>query len=651
MIGVIVYHFFPKALHGGLVGVDIFFVISGYLISLILISQPRLDASVLKTFYARRVKRIFPALLAVMLCSFGFGWIALYADEFKELGKHIMASAGFASNLVYMQEAGYFDVAAEQKPLLHLWSLGVEEQFYIIWPLLLILLGQRERQRLAIKILWLLSFAGNLYLSYRNVDAAYYLPFTRFWEILTGAMLAFSETKPDGARRGGGGSAKGFSASAGLILLFGSMSFVRGEANFPGWQALIPVLGAYLVIRNASSRTTRLILANRPMVYIGLISYPLYLWHWPVISYLKITELQPTATQKGIGIGLTVLLAIITYRFLEKPIRHRKGWTTAVLLILMTTMAAIGHNIYRRNGHDYRQVNYEVYKRKAIKTASAWLGLTERNVSASSGLFEFDRHRFESLHPEYALQLRQLALRMKADNAFYEQIKSDFQLINQSDFGSNGTARKQGESQLRIVIIGDSHAENLYSALKLTHLQHEFTCFTASGCTPILSRYKNEDNRCKLLLNKSRDFLKQQGADLVILAARWPESYARVAEDIAYYKTVSAHVAIAGPSLTFTSDVSKVMLRYTDGDDIIEHVNRFIDTTKFHQNAEMKAFAAEQRVGFIDKLQTLSSDGICRITATGQELFIFDSAHLTRAGAVEVGQILLLADVLRALMK
>ena len=203
VIGVIVYHFFPKALHGGLVGVDIFFVISGYLISLILISQPRLDASVLKTFYARRVKRIFPALLAVMLCSFGFGWIALYADEFKELGKHIMASAGFASNLVYMQEAGYFDVAAEQKPLLHLWSLGVEEQFYIIWPLLLILLGQRERQRLAIKILWLLSFAGNLYLSYRNVDAAYYLPFTRFWEILTGAMLAFSETKPDGARRGG----------------------------------------------------------------------------------------------------------------------------------------------------------------------------------------------------------------------------------------------------------------------------------------------------------------------------------------------------------------------------------------------------------------------------------------------------------------
>ena len=642
VIGIIVYHFLPGSFPGGLTGVDIFFVISGYLISLILIKQPRLDAAVLKTFYARRIKRIFPALLLVMGCALAFGWIALYADEFKELGKHVVAGAGFVSNFVYLKEAGYFDAGAEQKPLLHLWSLAVEEQFYIVWPLLLIVLGQRKRQLLAVRIMWALSFVGNVYLSYTNVDAAFYLPFTRFWEILTGAALAFSEVAPNGSRR----VFRRLGAWIGLVLMIGSIALVKGDELFPGWQALIPVLGAYLVIRGGNSRASSLILANRPMVWLGLISYPLYLWHWPIFAFLTITELQLSATQKGIGIGLTLLLATLTYYLLEKPVRHRKGRTTLTLLVLMAAIGFAGYKVYKRNGLDYRPVNYEAYKKHAL----AWLGFMHSNAATSQGAVAFDRQHFDSLHPEYASQLQRLALHMRTDNAFFQKLKHDFSVVNQKTLGENELTGGPGESKRRVVIIGDSHAENLYWSLKLTHSQYEFTLFTASGCTPILSRYRDEDNRCRVLINTARDFLKRERTDLVILAARWPESYARVADDLAFYQTVSPHVALAGPSLTFTSDVSKIMLRYTEGD-IIEHVNRFIDTDKFRQNAEMKIFAAGQRVGFIDELQPLSRDGVFRITATGQELFIFDSSHLTKSGAIEMGHQLLDAGVLEELLK
>jgi peptidoglycan/LPS O-acetylase OafA/YrhL len=642
VIGVIVYHFLPRVMPGGLTGVDVFFVISGYLISLILIKQVRLDFAVLRSFYARRIKRIFPALLVVMVCTFAFGWIALYADEFKELGKHIMAGAGFVSNFVFLKETGYFDASAEQKPLLHLWSLAVEEQFYIVWPLLLILLAKTERQRLAVKIMWLLSFAGNVYLSYTNVDVAYYLPFTRFWEILTGGVLAFSEVE----RKEGEIPTKKLGAEVGLVLLIGSLFLMRGEAHFPGWQAFIPVFGAYLVIRDHRSRTSDLLLANRPMVWLGLISYPLYLWHWPILAYLTITQLQPTALQKGIGLVLTLVLSALTYYLFEKRVRHRKGWTTAVLLILMTGIAFAGYKTYRRNGLEYRQVNYEVYKDKAL----AWLGLTP-SAQISESSVKFDRHSFESLHPQYAEQLRHLALRMKEDSAFYQKIKHNFYAINQDALGRKDGAANAAEPKRRIVIIGDSHAENLYWALALTHPQFEFKLFAAAGCTPILSRYKNEDDRCRVLINSARDFLKREKTDLVILAARWPESYERVSEDLAFYKTVSPHVALAGPSLTFRTDVSKIMLRYRDGEDIIEHVNRFIDTDKFRQNAAMKSFAARENVGFIDKIETLSRDGICRITNSGDEFFIFDSSHLTKSGAVEVGGQLLHEGVVGDLLR
>ncbi|MDR1349746.1 MAG: acyltransferase, partial [Zoogloeaceae bacterium] len=190
VLAVIGYHFFPAWIKGGFVGVDVFFVISGFLIGGILLEALRKGEFSLTEFYARRIRRIFPALILVLLSVLAFGWFALWPEDYQNLGKHTAGGAAFISNFLFWQEAGYFDVAAERKPLLHLWSLGVEEQFYIVFPISLWLLWRMKLRILAgIALFAFVSFVLNfaVYRSYPDFD--FYFPLTRFWELLAGAVL------------------------------------------------------------------------------------------------------------------------------------------------------------------------------------------------------------------------------------------------------------------------------------------------------------------------------------------------------------------------------------------------------------------------------------------------------------------------------
>ncbi|MEZ5488290.1 MAG: acyltransferase [Steroidobacteraceae bacterium] len=194
VLSVLVYHAFPDLLPGGFVGVDIFFVISGFLISGIILTRIQAGTFTFADFYARRIRRIFPALAAVLVACLLAGWLILFPVDYERLGGHVLAGAAFVSNLVLWRESGYFDTSSELKPLLHLWSLGVEEQFYLIWPVLLVLAA-----RFLHRILWaivavaLLSFAANLLLVGSHASAAFYLPITRFWELMLGSMLAYAQ--------------------------------------------------------------------------------------------------------------------------------------------------------------------------------------------------------------------------------------------------------------------------------------------------------------------------------------------------------------------------------------------------------------------------------------------------------------------------
>jgi len=307
ILSVVGFHIFPEKIPGGFTGVDIFFVISGFLISTIIFSSLERDRFSLVEFYIRRIRRIFPALILVMIVCLAVGWFALIAYDFKPLGLHIAAGAGFVSNYVLWKESGYFDRAATAKPLLHLWSLAVEEQFYIFWPLLLSFVWKKKWRFISIVIgIAIFSFAINIYLTGSYQNASFYLPVARFWELMTGGVLAFIVLhRPDlNSRYKNGQSVLGIALVAlGVVLL-------NKQSAFPGWWALLPSIGAFLIISaGPEACLNRTLFSFKPMVWIGLISYPLYLWHWPILSYLRITRGEPSLKLKIFVIGISILLA------------------------------------------------------------------------------------------------------------------------------------------------------------------------------------------------------------------------------------------------------------------------------------------------------------------------------------------------------
>jgi len=310
----------------------------------------------------RRIKRIFPALILVLLACFVFGWFALLADEFKQLGKHMAGGAGFVSNIVLWSEAGYFDTSAETKPLLHLWSLGVEEQFYFIWPLLLWLTWKlRISQLWMLVAIALLSFVINVATVHTHSVAAFYLPFSRFWELLCGALLAYlpfhQSTRLQRFRQS---PLANLGSIIGFLLIVVAICIVTKEDAFPGWWALLPELGAILMLAAGPTAVfNRRILSSRVLVWFGLISYPLYLWHWPLLAFARVVAGQtPPATIRIAAVLISIVLAWLTWRLVELPIRFgSKGRRSALVLsVIMLFVGYLGYYTYQRNGMEFRDM-------------------------------------------------------------------------------------------------------------------------------------------------------------------------------------------------------------------------------------------------------------------------------------------------------
>lgn len=381
VLSVVAFHAFPDWMKGGFIGVDIFFVISGFLISTIIFENLDKGTFSFAEFYARRIKRIFPALILVLLATYAFGWIALFADEYKQLGKHITAGAGFISNLVLWSEAGYFDNSADTKPLLHLWSLGIEEQFYIIWPLLLWLAWKRNFNLLAMLLfIGFVSFALNVMEVRQDAVTAFYSPQTRFWELLGGGLLAwitvfrqenFARVKSrldswlvsiffGKVREADGKLLANVLSAFGLFLLMVGFWRIDKTASFPGLWAILPVLGAILIISAGTASTiNQTVLSNRILVWFGLISFPLYLWHWPILSFARIVAGDvPDRNIRMAAVVLSVVFAWFTYALVERRIRFGGNSKVKVvsLFIIMMLLAYVGYNTYDRDGLAFRSV-------------------------------------------------------------------------------------------------------------------------------------------------------------------------------------------------------------------------------------------------------------------------------------------------------
>ncbi len=363
MTVVVLFHAFPARMPGGFVGVDIFFVISGYLISRIIFTELATGHFSFIEFYSRRIRRIFPALLLVLVTCCVVGWLVLLADEYAQLGKHVAAGAGFVQNLVLWAESGYFDQTAELKPLLHLWSLGIEEQFYIVWPLILWLLFRIKCNCVvALALLTSGSLLLCLVATQTNLTAAFYSPLTRFWELLLGAVLAWQSSHSiERALLGPQRLINNCLSIFGLMLIVFALLLLNKGREFPGFWALLPTLGASLLIyAGPEAVVNRIVLSNRAMVLIGLISYPLYLWHWPVLSFARVLENQAlSGWLRAVLVGVSVILAWGTYALLERPIRLRFSKNVATvwtLALLMSVVGGFGYWVYRHDGVQTREV-------------------------------------------------------------------------------------------------------------------------------------------------------------------------------------------------------------------------------------------------------------------------------------------------------
>jgi hypothetical protein len=372
VLAVIGFHAFPAWVPGGFVGVDVFFVISGYLISTIIFTAVNAGRFSFATFYARRIRRIFPALIVVLAACYAAGWFVLYADPFEQLGKHIAGGAGFVANYVLWREAGYFDADADTKPLLHLWSLGIEEQFYLAWPLMIFLAWKARLNLVALTIVtFLVSFYFNIEGIRRDLVGTFYSPWTRFWELTAGSMLAAIVTD-QGTWLGGKGRlvydsvrarpmVRDLLAGAGLALAVGAAFGIDRTRHFPGLWPLIPVTGTCLVIASgAGAWLNRIVLSNRVIVGIGLISYPLYLWHWPLLSFARLLKSEtPSPDVRIAAIVASFVLAGLTYKLIETPIRFgpRRPWVVPALCVLMGVCVAAGYYTFTTRGFLERPLN------------------------------------------------------------------------------------------------------------------------------------------------------------------------------------------------------------------------------------------------------------------------------------------------------
>ncbi len=366
VLAVVIFHAFPELLKGGFVGVDVFFVISGFLICSIVLGSVKDGTFSFLEFYNRRILRIFPALILVMSVCYAVGWLIMLPAEFQRLGKHMVGGSAFVANLLLWREAGYFDAASMSKPLLHLWSLGVEEQFYILWPSVLLLALRLRFSALNVTLVVIfLSFLLNVWAVGEHQEAAFYLPVTRVWELLLGGALACVQigqhAENTWARRLMRLRVFGVFIQAlldpksppvrdGLSLvgavLIGSAFLFAGRSHFPGWWALLLTLGACLLIFvGPFALFNRVVLSSRLMVWVGLISYPLYLWHWPLLSFATIMEVHtPHPWLRLLAIFLAVFLAWLTYVCVECPIRfgRRSPLKILVLILLMLGLIVAG---------------------------------------------------------------------------------------------------------------------------------------------------------------------------------------------------------------------------------------------------------------------------------------------------------------------
>lgn len=477
VLPVIFFHAGFSWFKGGFVGVDIFFVISGYLITTIIISQIAADKFSIVNFYERRARRILPALFFVMVVCIPFSVLWLNPFDLKDFGQSLIAASTFSSNILFWWESGYFDAAAEHKPLLHTWSLAVEEQFYIFFPVILILFWHHGLKRILIflSILLIASLASAHFSSVNSSSASFYLIPTRVWELLVGSFVAFylNSKKPEQPNL-----SKEILSLLGFSMITFSIVMFDKTTPFPSFYTLIPVIGTALIILFAVPKTAlHYLLSFKPLVTIGLISYSAYLWHQPILAFAKHRLFDEVTEVLLINLCIiSLVLGWFTWKFIEKPFRNQLFLTRkfffALIVFSISVFVFIGLLMH-------------LYSEK----------ISERNPNFDYGLWD-----------SWSKLDKDRRTRIYAGECQFNGIDG---LINIDDFIQNHSCKPNKINKDTILIFGDSVSAD--AAQSVRYLTGNIIQLGGAGCSIL----PNEE--CKEIYIKLTELLSS-GVTKVMLA-------------------------------------------------------------------------------------------------------------------------------------
>jgi peptidoglycan/LPS O-acetylase OafA/YrhL len=609
ILPVIFFHAGSNWVTGGFVGVDVFFVISGFLITSLLLAEREAGSFSLTNFYERRARRILPALFCVILVCLPFAWFWMLPYQLKEFSQSLVAVATFASNILFWKQSGYFDVSAELKPLLHTWSLAVEEQYYVVFPLLVMMLWRFGH--LGMRTLFVILALGSLglaqYLIRVDATGAFYLLPTRAWELLIGALIPLCA----GANNSTGPllAVRQCLAMFGLVMIAGAVFLFDKHTPFPGLYALVPTVGAALVIRYGTAET----LAGRLLSYrlftgVGLISYSLYLWHQPVLAFYKLkTGLTEIPAQMfGPYLLLSLLLACLSYALVEKPFRSKR--LVSRLSLFATTFAGI-----------------------------AGLGVLGYSGHASRGFLESKLAAVPEAKREFLIPVeRQTQLRTAAANAQEEYLGAPV-------FGPESVGR-------RVVIVGDSMAEDLGTALAANRelfpgysfrlLKIKTECLDALVPNIPITAGSPESPDCNSMVVQTLTSKLLASSDMIVLTGLWREGMDSSAVEglMQGLKSINGNVLLLGSagfldiaSISYKIATDERSYTQDELDELIAKSRR----AKFDiGNTAAYAIADKLGVRYLDRHQLYcdTAERRCRILFLGGKTLIWDNAHLTVQG-------------------
>ncbi|WP_339114804.1 acyltransferase family protein [Thioclava sp. GXIMD2076] len=592
VLSVTLFHAFPHALPGGFVGVDMFFVISGFLIGALLRRDIATGRFSLAEFYRKRIRRIFPALFAMLLVCLAVGALILSPEKFEELARNALSATIFLSNVDFYRYSGYFDTAAELRPLLHTWSLAVEEQFYLLFPLVLWLVMQRAARHLAwITLLSVLALLGLSQWSLDHPTAAYFLTPFRGFELLAGALMAYAPVPPARLRP--------VLASAGAALVLASLILLSSRTPFPGLWAVPPTLGTGLILWAGRAGTTRIALwlSHPVLVFFGAISYSLYLWHWPIMAYLRLlSPEEPTIWVMGLSLAASGLAGWLSYRLIEQPFAQ-----------IPTTRPIL------RAG---------VCAMLALIAGSGWIwwqkGMHQRFTQAELQLFA----GAEDYSPWRASCHKHLPYR---DTCI---------------LGS-------GDTPPEIAVWGDSHGTELSAALSHDRAVRQIT---ASACPPVIGIDMPRRPDCRRA-NKAMlaGLVADPTISTVLLAtnrAAYPENLAGMAEG---YRAVVEALVAGGKEVILLGQIPNPDLDVPQIAGSYKLLGRDLATLSMPAHPQIpmlvswagqqKALARELDLQWIDPTASLCRDGICPMTEADSVLY-FNPTHVSMAGAEKIATLI-----------